>query len=495
MLLLTGAVFAANGLSVKCVDESGKAVAGARVEIMAFGTGMKWKDAKADNSGTAKFNNLEDGAYRVVARPAAMAPVLLEPVFLKGNAQQTVTVQCKAGDPLKKFYWEDETLSNQSGQLFKQAVDMLGQQKYAEAEKFFQQSLEINPSHPDILFYYAVTAAQSKKWDLAKENFQKAVDMATALTPPPSKDPKTPTPENIYANTLNNARAMILMIPGLKVKVEGIEAVNAKDYKLGIAKLQEASKLIPGDPDTFYYLALSQGYDKQWQAAALSIEEAIKLRPQDEAYLSLRKTLAGNANLEKAKVIADEGDKLYNTKDYAGSLKKYEEALPMLSDAATQALLWVQIGRARTMLAQNDAAVEAYNRAVELDPKEPKHKQSLIQHYNTVAQRLINEKKYDEAFAEYAKSGQPVLKFGQDMAKKTETEDIAILAFQYVIKTEPENDMAYFELGNLYYFNKKDYVRARENFAKYVEIGKDEKSIGNARDIITVIDQKLKVKK
>ncbi len=501
ILFFAGALFAAgtNTLSVKCVDESGKALAGAKVQIMMFGSGGKnWQNKTADKDGVAKFDKLDDGAFRVVARPEGMAPGLYEPVILKGGAQESIAVKCPAGDPLKKFYFEDEAMNQKAFETLKQALATMNEQKYEDAEKLFTSSLELNPSNADTLFYYGVCLAQEKKWDAAKENFQKAQNMAAAQVmalPPPkeTKDakgivqpPQTP-PQMIL---MNNSRAMIAMLPGLKVKVEGTEEMTKKNYKAAIAKLEEATKLLPNDPDSHYYLALAYGYDKQWDAASKSIDVAIKLRPDDKAYTDLKARLATNATLEKAKELADAGDKAYNEKDFNGALKKYEEALPLLPDPTLQASVWLQIGRARTQLKQSDAAVDAYKRAISLAPQDPKAKQALQAHYETIAQQYFNDKQYDQGFAALTDAGISLFDRAKKWEGNPETEDLAILAFQRLMKTEPQNAEVYFELGSLYYFNKKDYVRAEENLSKYLEVGKDEKYLENAKNILAVIKKK-----
>jgi hypothetical protein len=54
ILFLAGTVYAAsNVLNVKCVDESGKALAGTKVLIMPLGKDGKWQDKTADNTGVA----------------------------------------------------------------------------------------------------------------------------------------------------------------------------------------------------------------------------------------------------------------------------------------------------------------------------------------------------------------------------------------------------------------------------------------------------------
>jgi tetratricopeptide (TPR) repeat protein len=501
ILLFSGAIQAANTntLSIKCVDESGKALAGAKVLIMAYGSGNKWQTKTADKEGLAKYDKLEDGAYRVVARPEGMAPGLYEPVILRNSAQESITVKCTAGDPLKKFYFEDDPMVQKAFELTKQGLAAMQEQKFEEAEKLFQSSLEQNPAQGDTHFWYGVCLSQQKKWDLAKDSFQQALKYATAqlMAIQPQKEgkdakgaPQLQAQSTAQLNLQKNSAGMIAMLPGLKVKVEGAEELTQKNYKGAITKLEEAAKLLPGDPDAFYYLALAYGYDKQWDAAGKAIDGAIKLRPEEKAYLELKTRLVTNAALEKAKEIADAGDKAYNEKDYAGALKKYEEALPLLPDPNLQASVWVMIGRARTQLKQNDAAVEAYKRAISLAPQEAKNKQALQVHYEGVAQQYFNDKQYDQGFTAMSEAGISIFERAKKWASSPDTEDLAILAFQRVIKTEPQNAEANFELGSLYYFNKKDYVHAKEYLVKYQQIGKDEKVLENAKNILAVIEKK-----
>ncbi|MGA2264125.1 MAG: tetratricopeptide repeat protein [Acidobacteriota bacterium] len=496
ILLLWGAVFAApaNTLTIKCVDDSGKALAGARVMIATYGSNLKWQNKTADKDGIARYEKLDDGGYRVVVRPEAMAPGLYEPVILKNGAQESITVKCAAGDPLKKFYFEDPDLYQKAFETLKQAINSINQQKYDEADKLLQDSLAMNPSSPDTLFYLGLNSAQLKKWDLAQENFEKARDMATAqqmsLPPPkePTKDAKGAPQQQQqlpWTATLNNAKAMLAMLPGLKLKVEGYDEFVNKNYKPAIAKLQEASKLIPNDPDTFYYLSLALGSDKQWEPAMKELETAIKLRPDDKSFQDLKERLATNATLEKAKGLADEGDTAYNNKDYSVALQKYEAALPLLPEPGLQASVWCQIGRARTQLKQDDAAIEAYKRAISLSPQDAKFKQALSSHYEVVAQRYINDKQYDQAFAAYVQGGISVFDQAKKWETNPETESLAIQAFNWIMKNDPQNAEAYFELGSVYYF-KKDYAKAKENLNKYKDVGGKE-HIQQASDILATI--------
>src|SRR4030042_3454602 len=109
ILFFTGAAFAAqNTLNVKCVDASGKALTGAKVYIMALGDQkyrdskgeIKWANKNADGNGVAKFDKLDDGVYRIVARPEGLAPGLDELLQLRNGVQESITIQCAPGAPV-----------------------------------------------------------------------------------------------------------------------------------------------------------------------------------------------------------------------------------------------------------------------------------------------------------------------------------------------------------------------------------------------------------
>jgi tetratricopeptide (TPR) repeat protein len=127
---------------------------------------------------------------------------------------------------------------------------------------------------------------------------------------------------------------------------------------------------------------------------------------------------------------------------------------------------------------------------MELVPADAKYKAYMDNHFSVLAQEHLNAKQYDQAFDAFGKAGKSAFDLGMGWANKTETADLAIVAFERVIKTEPEKTEAVFQLGTVYYFSKKDNAKAKEYLSKYLQAGKDEKLLENARNIIAVIDRK-----
>jgi tetratricopeptide (TPR) repeat protein len=541
ILLFAVAVFAApnNTLIITGVDESGKALAGCRVQILALGTGgTKWQEKKADNSGVARFEKLDDGAYRVVARPDGLAPALDEPVILKNGAQQSITIKCSPGDPLKKFYWEDPTLSQQAQQDMSLGITSLQAGKLDDAEKQFRASVEISPANPPTLFYLGYTLIQEKKLDDALDILKKVSDELSVLAPlTTTKDAKgveQPSSNLLLKQQVNyvlgvtliqekkwdDARGILqklsdelnvlvpltttkddkgveqpssflplkqrvdsMLLPAFKLGVEANDELAKQNYKGAIAKYQEALKISENDPDTYYNLALALAHDNQYEAADQAIDKALALKADDQGYQTLKKQIAPTVTLGQA-------DRLYNSKDFAAAVKKYEEALPLLTDPRSQAKVYDVIGKAHSQLNQSDQAVQAYRRAAELDPQNAQYKADLVAHYRVLGQQYLNEKQYDQAWAAYAEAGLSAFQLGQEWSKKDETSDLAVMAFQKALKDDPQNAEVYYELGMVYWLAKHDTKLATENLSKYVPIGKDPAHVDNAKSTLAVIARK-----
>jgi tetratricopeptide (TPR) repeat protein len=496
LLVLAVAVFAAgtNTLNVKVVDDTGAALKATKVQILILGGGGKpLQEKKTDNNGTVRFEKLDDGAYRVIARPEKAEPGFYEFAFLKNGAQESVTVKCLPGDPLKQLYFEDPNLISKTMASLKEAEPLFTANKWPEAEQKLKATIEINPTSVDTLYFLGLTYIQQQKWDEAKATWEKDLNILDALVAlPQPKDAKGVAQPSPYLGLQKTISSMLPQLPVLKLKVEATDELNKQNFKAAIGKFQEAIKISGNDPDVYYNLALAFARDNQFDGANQALDKAIALKPDDKGYADFKLKLQKFAQASKAKELADQGDKLFNSKDFTNALKNYEQALPLVEDPPTLAALWIVIGRARTQTQQDDAAVEAYKRAIQLAPNDPKLKAeaALNDHYVQVGQRYVNAKQYDRAFAAYAQGGVSIFKLGQEWAKKAETEDLGILAFQQVIKTSPDNADAYFELGSIYYFNKKDYVRAKENLTKFTQLSKDETKLQNAKDILAVIDRK-----
>jgi tetratricopeptide (TPR) repeat protein len=197
--------------------------------------------------------------------------------------------------------------------------------------------------------------------------------------------------------------------------------------------------------------------------------------------------------LSKANGILGEGDALYKNQDFAGALKKYEEALPMVP-ANKQSVVYGAIARSYAGLNNVEKAIGAYQKAMEMSPDSPDYRTML-------AQYLLKEKRYEEALNLYSDAkgagGQPgdaaLFQLGKKQSDQGNNE-VAALAFERAIKANPENAEAYYELGMLLYFEKKNDAKAKEMLDRYLKIGKNNDHISNTNNVLGVLKKRMSAK-
>jgi len=469
-----------------CSDSSSNPVKDVKVWIFCINDG-KSKDKKSDSKGIAEFTKLDDGVYRIVGRKDGLSPALFEFALVQGS-DESVSLKFESG-PDKKFYFEDEALSQQAFDLLKQGFEAVKQNKFDEAEKLLKESVELNPSSPDALYYLAVACLQQSKFDEGAEQLKRVEKLSAVLKTLPQADGQSgPNP---YEGMNEKVKQLLFKMPALK----GDAALKNKDFDTAIAGYSEALKSEPNNPDLYYNLALAQANAKKNEDAAKSIEKAIQLKPGEKAYESLKnqiEALKENEVLQQAQAVMDEGNKLLNEEDdAAGALKKFEEARAMVPEDK-QSPLWRAIGRAHAKLNQADAAVDAFKKSVEFAPSA-----SVAEYRNAFAQHYVDQQKYDEALDVYtdpktigSETPEQVLS-SVAKAYSKDNPKMAELALERIIETNPENAEAYFELGKLYYMDGKEQDnRSKEVFAKYVEIGKDPGNLGQAKDFLVIIEKR-----
>jgi tetratricopeptide (TPR) repeat protein len=475
-------------IEVKCADASNNPVTGVRVHLLRVqispGT-EKAKEKKSNNQGVVIFDKLDDGIYRVVGRKDAFAPAYYEFVQTSG-ARQSVSLHMEAGDSTKKLYFEDPALEQQAQTLLTAGTDALNAQKFTDAEKAIRESLALNPSSPMGYFALGLVLIQKGETASAEEPFKKASTLANVWI----MLSKGTSEEARYTSIRDSADNNAKLLPVIKLQAEGQKALTDKNYDLAIAKFNEAVKINPNIADTYYNVAVAYAQNKNYGEALNSADKALKLNPKDKDYSNLRDKLA----LFKAQEYLDAANAQRKNKDFEGALKNYQEALLILTEAKNKAIVYSNIGLVQTELAQNDAATESYRKAVEADPDKTEYR-------NLLANCYLKQKKYDEMFnvlldpkAAGGRSTDTVLlELGKKASNKSDenSAEIAQLAFEKAISTNPENAEAIFELGKTLYINKKDDKRALELLEKFTKIGKNQADVSSAADMVTVIKRRL----
>ncbi len=491
LLVLSSQALAEGTLTVKCVDPSGNPVAGARVIIQQFETN-KVKDKKADAKGVTDFGKVDDGTYRVLGRKEGFTPALYEFASIKGNPE-SVTLTFQPGDPAKKLYFEDPALNSKAYEAFDLGLKSLREGKFAEGENQLKTSIEINPSNPMVHFYLAIACLQQQKFDLGEQELKKASTLSSILMSLPAKDPTAPSP---YAEIKTKSDEQLARMPALRLRSEGEKAFSQKQYDVAAAKFQEASKYDPKDAEIYSYQAVALANLKKFDEAAQAIDKAIQLAPAEKSFTATKEKIVNmreNDRLSQAQTMLNDGDKLYKSQDYAGALKKYEEALPLVS-GSKQSIVYSAIARSDAGLNQTDKAIEAYKKAIEMSPDNAEYRKALAQYY-------LKEKRYEDALNLYADSkgagseaaDKTLFQLGQTLSSQGNGE-VAALAFERAIKANPENAEAYYELGMLLFYDKKNDAHAKELLEKYVQIGKNADHMSNTQNVLVVLKRRMGAK-
>ncbi len=476
---------AQNGsLQIKCVDSSGNPAANVKIAVFSFNS-QKAKDKKSDPQGEAEFAKLDDGGYRIVARKDGFAPAV-EFAQVKGS-RESVTLKLAAGAD-KKLWFEDPAEEQRAVGFLKLGIDAFKQNKPAEAEKLFSQSVDIDPSLTAARYYQAVILLQDSKYDQALEMLNKTAQVANMMKTLPSPDPSLPNNDQV----LNGIQQLMQRMPAIR----GENALQQKNFDLAIKEFSDAIKGDPNNPDYYASLAIALTNAKKFDEAITAVDKAIQLKPAEKGYATLKSNISArkeNAEIQKAQAIMDEGKKLLQDGDAAGALKKFEESKNMVPQDK-QSPLWSQIAKAQAKLNQLDQAAASYEKSIELAPAD-----KVSDYRNAFAMFYVETKKYDEAVdvltdpkALGSKSLEQTL---LDLAKTSRDKEpkLAEAALERIIKTNPQDADVCFDLGQMYYADGKDKdSRSKELLSKYVEIGKDPAKIENAKNMLVMINRRTK---
>jgi tetratricopeptide (TPR) repeat protein len=478
-----------SALQVKCVDPSGKPVD--NVKVAAFSVNNnKEKIKKSDSQGIAEFTKMDNGAYRVFGHKEGFAPAFFEYIALK-DASQTVTLTFAPGED-KKLYFEDPMEAQRVKTIIGQGVDALNGGKAGDAVIYFKQALQINPFSPDALYYYGSALISQANFDQGVELLKRAATLAEALsaaTPPGKEDANKKLIDTVQQILKND-------LPAIK----GESLMKQQKYDEALKNFAEAAQNDPSNPLNYANMAIANANSKRFEEALAMIEKAIRLKPDDKTYTGLKTKISEmkavkqeNDAITKAQTVLDEGKKLFQSEDFSGAIKKYEEAKEMVAPAM-QSPLWVKIAEANAKLNQPDAVIAAYKKAIELAPAEKKS-----EYRKSLAIVYLQNKKYDEAVemvtetqATSSKSAEQTL---LDLAKayKDKEPALAEVIYERVIKINPNNVDVYFELGQLYYLDGKSKdSRTKEMFEKYQAVGKDPEMLQKAKDFLVIVNRRNK---
>lgn len=487
MLASTMAFAQTGSLEVTCSGPSGAPEKDVKVTVLPMNS-TKGKDKKSNATGVALFEKLDNGAYRVVGRKDGFAPVYYEIAFIQNN-NTSVTLNLAAGAD-RKLYFEDPMLERQAAVFLQEGLKASEAGNYAEAEKNISQSLELIPSGADALYYFGVVQLRQGKFDQATESLKKAAEIANMRKMIPDA-PGQPPKQQIYEQIAQNATQQVLIIPVMRAQ----EAVKEKKFDEAIELFDEAIAANPQAPALYTEKAIVLAQAGKLEEADATINKALEMNPGDERAQQVKKAVTSrtenaarekeNETLQQANVIIAEGNKLLDS-DASAALKKFQEANTLTGEK--QSVIWRQLARAQAKLNNENAAVEAFNKSIELAPADQREGYQM-----SFAQFYLEANKPDEALDLIVSGGaNPEQKLLELVTKtKDTTPAFAEAALERIIKVNPDNADAYYELGRLYYADGKEKDgRAKEVLNKYVEIGTDENKVETTKNLLVIINRR-----
>lgn len=498
-----------NTLEVKCVDQAGNPLKGIRVEAVEL-IKEKTKRKKCNAAGVAYFNKLDTGVYELVARQKGFDPSLYNFVLLEGGSNESVTMVFKPGNKDKLLYFEDTMAMQQAQQQLGQGFQLYNAKKFAQAEEVLRASSENNPSDPRAFVFLSNIYLQQGQWDQAKEVLERAVVVAQGQVritaaklggqgkkqgityDAAGNQVRVAADESVgqtnpYTPFYQQAVDQLNNLPASQLSSEGNTALENKDFETAVAKFQELVALRSDNSDFLFNLATAQGGADLYNEALESIDKALQLQPTDKEYINFREGLIENRQKAEVDRALAEGDKHFKEGNYTAALKEYRVGLPLVPENV-QHRMWHKIAETHGLLNQPDEVAQAYRKAIQLASDNSEYVERLVEHYTS-------QKQFQEAIEVYVdlfdKRSEPIAKSlfskAQEFARKAKPE-LAQIAYEKALETDPGYVEAIYELGMLYFYDVKDTARAREMLTQYIAVGEDAAHVNNAESVLAVMD-------
>jgi tetratricopeptide (TPR) repeat protein len=261
LALLLAMPFEAMAAKVKAkfIDQDGKAILKSESKLVEKNSG-KESFGKVNKKGEAEFDKVELGEYQLYAQSQGYMP----------NKSDWLTVPEKEASFTLTLVTEDYYRKKEQ-----EGNTALTQGKFAEAASHYEKLLEFMPKEAVLWSNIAkayVGAQQSQK---ARE----AAQRAAALDPKQHGD---------LEKQLN----------GLISLEEGRLALENRDFPKAVTALTQALSVDPTNADAFYALALAYGHQKKYSEALKTIDEALKLKPNEAGFLEVKRILTHNAGIK-----------------------------------------------------------------------------------------------------------------------------------------------------------------------------------------------------
>jgi len=248
----------------KVLDDQGKGIEDAKVEMDYLGGVTRKNETKTNKKGEYTQVGLPPGNYRITASKEGFQPGVYE---LRVSLGEPTTppdmklVSLSKVPPKQGGGGSVDALS--AG--FKEVVEKVKAGKYDEAEVQTKDLIAKNPTVPELQYELGYIQAQKKDWAGAEAGYKKALELR------PDFSEATMGLVGVYRNSGREADAAQLLAKAAtdspqdgKVQFQiGVAAFSSAKTAEAIAAFEKAVELDPGNAESHYYLgSLMVGQNK-----------------------------------------------------------------------------------------------------------------------------------------------------------------------------------------------------------------------------------------
>ncbi len=470
-------------IEVVCTDSEGTPLNKVEVTARALKSGTV-STKKTDKRGSAVIKKLPADIYMIWARLEGYEPALHEFLSLGADAEETVKLVFQPGDSTKQMYFENPQLSSQGNQLLMEGFEALRDGKLEEGEEKLKASLAIQESSPDAHHNLGLLYLRTQRWDEAEAALKRASELFDVYMA------VNPTGKEQLEIRRDGAQTALDSLPMQKVAYEADVAMEAKDFDKAIGIYNKLIEMAPDNANVYYNRAVAEAHAERLDEAKVSIDKAIQLKSDDNAFQELKKQILQieeSGQSLRAQNAIEEIQKHLSAEEFEPALEKLNAALAEMPDKY-HATFQRMAARAHRGLGHADQAIESYRSAIEADP--------LPETRRELAEYLFEQERYEEGVKAYAKvfeaESQPAAKGYHDLGKafsRQGKQDVAAMLYQAALAADNSFSAAHYDLGMYYYYQKSDKAKAKGMLERFIELGGDAAQIDNAKAVLIVIER------
>lgn len=331
-------------------------------------------------------------------------------------------------------------VSGQSaGELYSEALEAIAAGNYPAARQQLETAIAQEPTFPQAYFELSKLCLIMDDIQAAQVNITQAIN--NDLNNQEFRD---------FADVLREI---------MQTLNEGLRLYDQREYMEAISVYERILENHPTFATAHYYIGLAYRMEGNVQQAAQAFHQAIANNPVDQRYSeALRRLVVDKYN---------EGNRLFNARDYEGAAEAYQEAYE-LDPGFHQA--YYRLAMSWQNLGEIDSALAALGRATEIQP-------DYLQAYVRRGDILRREGFPEEAREEYRRGIRVDPKadmawLGLGAALRADSLDLAIDAFRRALEINPESGDAAEFLGEIF-SEQERWPDAREHLEQAVELKPD----------------------